>query len=32
MELYYVRNRSFGLDMKIILQTVVSVLRKDGAQ
>lgn len=32
MELYYVRNCSFGLDMKIILQTVVSVLRKDGAQ
>lgn len=32
MELYYVRNCSFGLDMKIILQTVVSVLRRDGAQ
>lgn len=32
MELYYVRNRSFGLDMKIILHTVVSVLRKDGAK
>lgn len=32
MELYYVRNRSFGLDIKIILHTVVSVLRKDGAK
>lgn len=32
MELYYVRNRSLRLDMKIILHTVVSVLRKDGAK
>lgn len=32
MELYYVRNRSFALDIKIILHTVVSVLRKDGAK
>ena len=32
MELYYVRNRSFRLDIKIILHTVVSVLRKDGAK
>lgn len=32
MELYYVRNRSFGLDIKIILHTVVTVLRKDGAK
>lgn len=32
MELYYVRNRSFRLDIKILLHTVVSVLRKDGAK
>ena len=32
MELYYVRDRSFRLDMKIILHTVVSVLKKDGAK
>ena len=32
MELYYVRNRSLRLDLKIILHTVVSVLRKDGAK
>lgn len=32
MELYYARNRSLRLDMKIILHTVVSVLRKDGAK
>ena len=30
MELYYVRNRSFGLDIKIILHTVVAVLKKAG--
>lgn len=32
MELYYVRNRSFGLDIKIIFHTVIAVLRKDGAK
>lgn len=32
MELYYARNRSFLLDMKIILQTVVSVIKRDGAR
>lgn len=32
MELYYVNNRSFWLDIKIILQTVVSVIKKDGAK
>ncbi len=31
MELYYIYNRSFLLDIKIIMQTVVSVLRKAGA-
>lgn len=31
MELYYVQNRSFGLDLKIIFRTVVVVLKKDGA-
>jgi len=32
MELHYIYHRSFGLDIKIILQTVVSVLRKAGAR
>lgn len=32
MELYYIYNRSFLMDIKIILQTVVSVLRKAGAR
>ena len=32
MELYYIYNRSFMLDIKIILQTVVSVVRKAGAR
>jgi lipopolysaccharide/colanic/teichoic acid biosynthesis glycosyltransferase len=32
MELYYIHNRSFWLDIKIMLHTVVSVLRKDGAK
>lgn len=32
MELYYIYNRSFRMDIKIILQTVVSVLRKAGAR
>lgn len=31
MELYYVRNRSFGLDLKIIFKTVIVVLKKNGA-
>lgn len=32
MELHYIYHRSFGLDIKIMLQTVVSVLRKAGAR
>lgn len=32
MELYYVRDRSFRLDIKIILHTAVSVLKEDGAK
>lgn len=32
MELYYVQNRSLKLDIKILLQTVVSVIRKTGAE
>lgn len=32
LELYYVRNRSFLLDMKIILKTFVVVLKKEGAE
>lgn len=31
MELYYVRNASLLLDIKIIIKTVISVLKKDGA-
>lgn len=32
MEMYYVRNVSLWLDIKILFKTVVSVLRKDGAK
>lgn len=32
MELYYVKNRSVILDIKILLQTVISVIRKTGAK
>lgn len=32
MELYYVQNRSLILDIKILLQTVISVIRKTGAE
>ncbi len=32
MELYYVKNRSFWLDIKIIFKTVGTVLRKTGAK
>ena len=32
MELYYVQNRSVLLDIKILLQTVISVIRKTGAE
>lgn len=32
MEMYYISNQSMWLDAKIILQTVVSVLRKAGAK
>ncbi|MGV1071879.1 sugar transferase [Clostridium perfringens] len=31
MDLYYVNNRSLGLDFKIIIQTFVSVIKKEGA-
>lgn len=31
MELFYVENRSFGMDIKIILATIVRVLRGEGA-
>ena len=31
MELYYVDNISWKLDLKIILKTVVSVVKKEGA-
>lgn len=31
MELYYVRNRSLRLDVRIICRTVMSVLKRDGA-
>ena len=32
MEMYYVSHASLGLDVKILLKTVVSVLKMDGAQ
>ncbi|MBE6603583.1 MAG: sugar transferase [Ruminococcaceae bacterium] len=32
MELYYVKNRSFGLDLKILFRTVVAVITKAGAK
>lgn len=32
MELHYVYNRSFRMDIKIIFQTVISVVRKAGAR
>lgn len=32
MELYYVQNRSWKLDTKILFQTVISVIRKTGAE
>ena len=32
MELFYVQNASFALDMKIIWQTVFAVIRKNGAK
>ena len=31
MDCYYIDNRSFGIDMKIIFKTVVSVIKKEGA-
>ncbi|CUN73880.1 sugar transferase [Sarcina ventriculi] len=31
MDMYYIDNRSFLLDMRIILKTVISVIRKEGA-
>ena len=32
LELYYVRHQSFMLDVKILLKTIVVVLRKEGAK
>ncbi len=32
MELYYVHNRSIMLDIKILFQTVISVIKKSGAK
>lgn len=32
MELYYVHNRGIRLDIKILFQSVVTVLKRDGAQ
>lgn len=31
MDMYYLRNRSLALDFKIILKTIVSVIKKEGA-
>lgn len=32
MELYYIDNRSVWLDIKIIFKTIISVLKRDGAE
>ena len=32
LELYYVNNRSFMLDMKCIFKTVIAVIKRDGAK
>ena len=32
MEIYYVENRSLGLDIKIIFKTALSVIKRDGAK
>ena len=32
LELYYVDHFSFGLDLKIIIKTVVAIIKKDGAR
>ncbi len=32
MEMYYINNQSLWLDIKIFFKTIVSVIRKDGAQ
>ena len=32
MELYYISHRSFWLDLKIIFKTVISVIKRDGAE
>ena len=32
LELYYVDNRSFKLDLKVIFKTFISVLKRDGAK
>lgn len=31
MDMYYIDNRSFSFDLKIILKTVASVIKKEGA-
>lgn len=31
MDMYYIDNRSFGFDLKIIFKTVISVIKKEGA-
>lgn len=31
MEIYYVKNRSFLMDLKIIFKTVISVFKSEGA-
>ncbi len=32
LELYYVENRSFGLDVKIFFKTILKVIKRDGAK
>lgn len=31
MDMYYIDNRSFSMDLKIILKTIISVVKKEGA-
>ena len=31
MDLYYIENRCLGLDIKIIIKTIISVVKKEGA-
>ncbi|HCB96132.1 MAG TPA: exopolysaccharide biosynthesis protein, partial [Ruminococcus sp.] len=32
MEIYYIKNRSVGLDIKIFFKTIISVFKGEGAK